>query len=62
MTRIQKQLYKTNKQKKRSCHLTREEFCIKTISICIMSSVFIAIFKFTPVKLSEVVKKYLVNY
>lgn len=37
-------------------HLIQQELCIRTSSIYVVSSVFIAIIKFTAVKLSEIMK------
>lgn len=52
MPGAQKQLYE-------KAELPREEVCIRTVLICIASSVFIAILEFTHVKLSEVIEKQL---
>uniref|UniRef100_A0A4X1U0G1 Transmembrane and immunoglobulin domain-containing protein 1 n=1 Tax=Sus scrofa TaxID=9823 RepID=A0A4X1U0G1_PIG len=45
------------KMRKLRCHLIRQEFYIRTSLIYEVPSVFIAIIKFIPVKLSEVMKK-----
>lgn len=42
--------------------LTQQEFCIRTSLIYVVPSVFIAIIKFTPVKLSEVMKKCFIKH
>lgn len=44
------------------CHRIEEELCIRTSSIYVVPSVFIAIIKFTPVKLSEVMMKCFINH
>lgn len=43
--------------RKLRCHLIRQEFYIRTSLTYEVPSVFIAIIKFIPVKLSEVMKK-----
>lgn len=42
--------------RKLRCHLIQQELCIWIVLIYVVPSVFIAIIKFTPVKLSEVMK------
>lgn len=44
-----------------SCHLIQEEYDIKS-TICIVPSVFVAMIKFIPVKLSEVTEKRFTNH
>lgn len=48
--------------RKLRCHLIQKELCIRTLFICVVPSVFIAIIKFTPVKLSGVMKKCFIKY
>lgn len=48
--------------KKPRWHLIRQEFCIRTSLIYVVPSVFIAITKFIPVKLSEVMKKCFIKH
>lgn len=48
--------------RKLRCHGIRQEFRIRTSLIYVVPSVFIAIIKFTPVKLSEVMKKCFIKH